>query len=92
MSDQIKQLQTLLKNQKNVFSNYLGRTDHTEHDIELTSNQLVRSKVYRNSSRQTETLKAKIKLLLGLEVIEMGGLYIPYDFNENPGMLPIPLC
>lgn len=69
MSDQIKQLQILLKNQKKVFSNYPGRTDHTERDIELISNQLVRSKVYRNSSRQTETLKAKIKPLLGLKVI-----------------------
>ncbi|KAF8778761.1 Gypsy retrotransposon integrase-like protein 1 [Argiope bruennichi] len=71
-TEQIGELKELLHKHKTVFSNKPGKTHLVEHDIELISNQPVRSKPYRTSQRQAEILKSEIKQMLDLKIIEMG--------------------
>ncbi|GBO29428.1 hypothetical protein AVEN_113598-1 [Araneus ventricosus] len=49
---EIEELRKLLGRHQNVFSNEPGKTHLVEHDIELISNNPIRSKPYRTSQRQ----------------------------------------
>ncbi|GBM05542.1 hypothetical protein AVEN_94814-1 [Araneus ventricosus] len=69
---EIEELRKLLGRHQKVFSNEPGKTHLVEHDIELISNNPIRSKPYRTSQRQTEILKAEIKRMLDLKIIEIG--------------------
>ncbi|GBN03486.1 Gag-Pol polyprotein [Araneus ventricosus] len=69
---EIEELRKLLGRHQKVFSNEPGKTHLVEHDIELISNNPIRSKPYRTSQRQTEILKAEIKRMLFLKIIEIG--------------------
>ncbi|GBM98698.1 hypothetical protein AVEN_212899-1 [Araneus ventricosus] len=66
---EIDELRKLLGRHQKVFSNEPGKTHLVEHDIELISNNPIRSKPYRTSQRQTEILKAEIKRMLDLKII-----------------------
>ncbi|GFU44899.1 retrovirus-related Pol polyprotein from transposon 297 [Trichonephila clavipes] len=57
---------------ENVFSNNPGLTDLVEHEIQLVSDQPVRTKPYRMSHRQNEILKTEINRMLKLGIIEVG--------------------
>jgi len=70
--EQISQLRMLLNRYKKVFSNEPGKTDLVTHDITLISSQPIRSKPYRFSPRQIEILKAEIKRMLEMNIIEIG--------------------
>ncbi|GBN70181.1 hypothetical protein AVEN_133631-1 [Araneus ventricosus] len=69
---EIEELRKLLGRHQKVFSNEPGKTHLVEHDIELISNNPIRSKPYRTSQRQTEILMAEIKRMLDLKIIEIG--------------------
>ena len=89
---QIENLRNLLNSHRKVFSNEPGRTDLVEHDIELISNQPIRSKPYRTSQRQTGILKEEIKRMLELKIIEIGqsDYTSPMILVEAPGKDPRP--
>ncbi|KAF8768490.1 Retrovirus-related Pol polyprotein like [Argiope bruennichi] len=91
-TEQIGELKELLHKHKTVFSNKPGKTHLVEHDIELISNQPVRSKPYRTSQRQAEILKSEIKQMLDLKIIEMGqsDYTSPMLLVEAPGKAPRP--
>ncbi|GBN34963.1 Transposon Ty3-G Gag-Pol polyprotein [Araneus ventricosus] len=69
---EIQEFPKLLGRHQKVFSNEPGKTHLVEHDIELISNNPIRSKPYRTSQHQTEILKADIKRMLDLKIIEIG--------------------
>ncbi|GBM51276.1 Transposon Ty3-I Gag-Pol polyprotein [Araneus ventricosus] len=69
---EIEELRKMLGRHQKVFSNEPGKTHLVEHDIKLISNNPIRSKPYRTSQRQTEILKAEIKRMLDLKIIEIG--------------------
>lgn len=89
---QIEQLKAILSSHSIVFSNDPGKTHLVEHDIELISNQPIRSKPYRTSHRQTEILKIEIKRMLDLNIIEIGqsDYTSPMILVEAPGKDPRP--
>ncbi|GFU07590.1 retrovirus-related Pol polyprotein from transposon 412 [Trichonephila clavipes] len=55
-----------------MFSNNPGLTNLVEHEIQLVSDQPVRTKPYRMSHRQNEILKSEINRMLKLGIIEVG--------------------
>ncbi|GFS83510.1 retrovirus-related Pol polyprotein from transposon 297 [Trichonephila clavipes] len=55
-----------------MFSNNPGLTNLVEHEIQLVSDQPVRTKPYRMSHRQNEILKNEINRMLKLGIIELG--------------------
>ncbi|GFW67622.1 retrovirus-related Pol polyprotein from transposon 297 [Trichonephila clavipes] len=55
-----------------MFSNNPGLTNLVEHEIQLVSDQPVRTKPYRMSHRQNEILKNEINRMLKLGIIEVG--------------------
>ncbi|GFS61217.1 retrovirus-related Pol polyprotein from transposon 297 [Trichonephila clavipes] len=67
--DRLREL--LIKNSK-CFSNNPGLTNLVEHEIQLVSDQPVRTKPYRMSHRQNEILKNEITRMLKLGIIEVG--------------------
>lgn len=69
---QIDQLRKLLVRHSKVFSNTPGLTDLVTHDIELTSDKIVRLRPYKSSRRQTEILRTEVEKMLKLGVIEVG--------------------
>ncbi|KAF8773029.1 hypothetical protein HNY73_015724 [Argiope bruennichi] len=69
---EIDALRKLLGRYQRVFSNKPGKTHLVEHDLQLVSNEPVRSKPYRTSQRQTEILKTELKRMLDLKIIESG--------------------
>ncbi|GBM51196.1 Retrovirus-related Pol polyprotein from transposon 17.6 [Araneus ventricosus] len=89
---QIEELRKLLGAHQKVFSNEPGKTHLVEHDIELISDQPIRSKPYRTSQRQTEILKSEIKRMLDLKIIEIGqsDYTSPMILVETPGKDPRP--
>jgi hypothetical protein len=80
---QIFQLNELINKNKKVFSNDPGKTNLVEFDIELTSEQFIRSKPYRASRRQTELLKIEIQRMLDLNLIEIGKSDYTYHSGGN---------
>ena len=90
--DQLEGLRKKLTKYKDLFSNEPGRTDMIEHDIQLISNQPVRSKPYRTSPRQSEILKEEIKRMLDLKIIEIGesDYMSPMILVESAGKEPRP--
>lgn len=89
---QIDQLRELLSRNSKCFSNEPGLTDLVEHNIELTSNEPIRSKPYRVSQRQNEILKSEIQEMLKLGIIEVGesDYTSPMILVEVPGKEPRP--
>ncbi|GFW91684.1 retrovirus-related Pol polyprotein from transposon 297 [Trichonephila clavipes] len=69
---QMDQLRELLSKYFKCFSNNPGLTNLVEHEIQLVSDQPVRTKPYRMSHRQNEILKNEINRMLKLGIIEVG--------------------
>ncbi|GFT10110.1 hypothetical protein TNCV_1115471 [Trichonephila clavipes] len=69
---QMDRLRELLSKYSKCFSNNPGLTNLVEHEIQLVSDQPVRTKPYRMSHRQNEILKNEIKRMLKLGIIEVG--------------------
>ncbi|GFX54765.1 retrovirus-related Pol polyprotein from transposon 297 [Trichonephila clavipes] len=69
---QIDRLRELLNKYSKCFSNNPGLTNLVEHEIQLVSDQPVRTKPYRMSHRQNEILKNEINRMLKLGIIEVG--------------------
>ncbi|GFT66457.1 retrovirus-related Pol polyprotein from transposon 412 [Trichonephila clavipes] len=69
---QMDQLRELLNKYSKCFSNNPGLTNLVEHEIQLVSDQPVRTKPYRMSHRQNEILKNEINRMLKLGIIEVG--------------------
>ncbi|GFU35887.1 retrovirus-related Pol polyprotein from transposon 297 [Trichonephila clavipes] len=65
-------LRELLSKYSKCFSNNPGLTNLVEHEIQLVSDQPVRTKPYRMSHRQNEILKNEINRMLKLGIIEVG--------------------
>ncbi|XP_077559123.1 uncharacterized protein LOC144174347 [Haemaphysalis longicornis] len=90
--DQKRELEALLEEFSDRFSDKPGRTSLLTHDIELTSSQPVRSKAYRVSPRQREILETEIQKMLALDVIEAceSDYTSPLILVEVPGKDPRP--
>ncbi|GFV41655.1 retrovirus-related Pol polyprotein from transposon 297 [Trichonephila clavipes] len=69
---QTDRLRELLNKYSKCFSNNPGLTNLVENEIQLVSDQPVRTKPYRMSHRQNEILKNEIKRMLKLGIIEVG--------------------
>ncbi|GFS64347.1 retrovirus-related Pol polyprotein from transposon 297 [Trichonephila clavipes] len=69
---QMDRLRELLNRYSKCFSNNPGLTNLVEHEIQLVSDQPVRTKPYRMSHRQNEILKNEINRMLKLGIIEVG--------------------
>ncbi|GFW32048.1 retrovirus-related Pol polyprotein from transposon 297 [Trichonephila clavipes] len=69
---QMDRLRELLNKYSKCFSNNPGLTNLVEHEIQLVSDQRVRTKPYRMSHRQNEILKNEINRMLKLGIIEVG--------------------
>ncbi|GFV75300.1 retrovirus-related Pol polyprotein from transposon 297 [Trichonephila clavipes] len=69
---QMDRLRELLSKHSKCFSNNPGLTNLVEHEIQLVSDQPVRTKPYRMSHRQNEILKNEINRMLKLGIIEVG--------------------
>ncbi|GFW81770.1 retrovirus-related Pol polyprotein from transposon 297 [Trichonephila clavipes] len=69
---QMDRLRELLNKYSKCFSNNLGLTNLVEHEIQLVSDQPVRTKPYRMSHRQNEILRNEINRMLKLGIIEVG--------------------
>ncbi|GFT75050.1 retrovirus-related Pol polyprotein from transposon 297 [Trichonephila clavipes] len=69
---QMDRLRELLSKYSKCFSNSPGLTNLVEHEIQLVSDQPVRTKPYRMSHRQNEILKNEINRMLKLGIIEVG--------------------
>ncbi|GFV57069.1 retrovirus-related Pol polyprotein from transposon 17.6 [Trichonephila clavipes] len=89
---QMDRLRELLSKYSKRFSNNPGLTNLVEHEIQLVSDQPVRTKPYRMSHRQNEILKNEINRMLKLGIIEVGESdYIsPMILVEVPGKEPRP--
>ncbi|GFW20283.1 retrovirus-related Pol polyprotein from transposon 297 [Trichonephila clavipes] len=69
---QMDRLRELLNKYSKCFSNNPSLTNLVEHEIQLVSDQPVRTKPYRMSHRQNEILKNEINRMLKLGIIEVG--------------------
>ncbi|GFY14074.1 retrovirus-related Pol polyprotein from transposon 297 [Trichonephila clavipes] len=69
---QMDRLRELLNKYSKCFSNNPGLTNLVEHEIQLVSDQPVRTKPYRMSHRQNEILKNEVNRMLKLGIIEVG--------------------
>ncbi|GFX02139.1 retrovirus-related Pol polyprotein from transposon 297 [Trichonephila clavipes] len=69
---QMDRLRELLSKYSKCFSNNPGLTNLVEHEIQLVSDQPVRTKPYRMLHRQNEILKNEINRMLKLGIIEVG--------------------
>ncbi|GFT48225.1 retrovirus-related Pol polyprotein from transposon 297 [Trichonephila clavipes] len=69
---QMDRLRELLNKYSKCFSNNPGLTNQVEHEIQLVSDQPVRTKPYRMSQRQNEILKNEINRMLKFGIIEVG--------------------
>ncbi|GFV62539.1 retrovirus-related Pol polyprotein from transposon 412 [Trichonephila clavipes] len=72
LDKQMDRLRELLNKYSKCFSNNPGLTNLVEHEIQLASDQPVRTKPYRMSHRQNEILKNEINRMLKLGIIEVG--------------------
>ncbi|XP_029832045.3 uncharacterized protein LOC115316745 [Ixodes scapularis] len=89
---QLGDLKALLGEFIDQFQSKPGITDLVVHDIELTTDQPVRSKPYRVSPRQREIMEREVKRMLDLGVIEAGesDYTSPLILVEVPGKEPRP--
>ncbi|GFV34084.1 retrovirus-related Pol polyprotein from transposon 297 [Trichonephila clavipes] len=89
---QMDQLRELLNKYSKCFSNNPGLTNLVEHEIQLVSDQPVRTKPYRMSHRQNEILKNEINRMLKLGIIEVGesDYMSPMSLVEVAGKEPRP--
>ncbi|GFV18088.1 retrovirus-related Pol polyprotein from transposon 297 [Trichonephila clavipes] len=89
---QMDRLRELLSKYSKCFSNNPGLTNLVEHEIQLVSDQPVRTKPYRMSHRQNEILKNEINRMLKLGIIEVGesDYMSPMIFVEVAGKEPRP--
>ncbi|GFU94738.1 retrovirus-related Pol polyprotein from transposon 17.6 [Trichonephila clavipes] len=71
---QMDRLRELINKYSKCFSNNLVLTNLVEHEIQLVSDQPVRTKPFRMSHRQNEILKNEIYRMLKLGIIEVGEL------------------
>lgn len=87
-----RDLESLLIEYEDMFSEKPGRTNLVVHDIELTATQPVRSKAYRVSPRQRAIIETEIKRMLELDVIEAceSDYTSPLILVEVPGKDPRP--
>ncbi|GFV97485.1 retrovirus-related Pol polyprotein from transposon 297 [Trichonephila clavipes] len=69
---QMDRLRELLSKYSTCFSNNPCLTNLVEHEIQLVSDQPVKTKPYRMSDRQNEILKSEINRMLKLGIIEVG--------------------
>ncbi|GFS52785.1 retrovirus-related Pol polyprotein from transposon 412 [Trichonephila clavipes] len=69
---QMDRLRELLNKSSKCFSNNPDLTNLVEQEIQLVSDQPVRTKPYRMSHRQNEILKNEINRMLKLGIIEVG--------------------
>ncbi|XP_064465530.1 uncharacterized protein LOC135377174 [Ornithodoros turicata] len=85
--DQLRDVKQIFSEYQDVFSSRPGKTNLVEHDIELLSNEPVRSKPYRVSPRQREIIESEIKRMLHLGIIEPGesDFTSPLILVEVPG-------
>lgn len=65
-TDQQSQLKELLWEFDECFTDRPGRTGLIEHDIELTSNEIVQRRPYRVSPRQREIFESELQRMLEL--------------------------
>ncbi|XP_077559082.1 uncharacterized protein LOC144174320 [Haemaphysalis longicornis] len=91
-SGQINALKRLLSEFADRFSSRPGKTHLLTHEIELTSDEPIRSKPYRVSPRQKEIMEAEIQRMLNLGVIEPAesDYTSPLILVEAPGKEPRP--
>lgn len=89
---QLVDMKALIGEFQDIFAGKLGRTDLVVHDIELTTEQPVRSKPYRVSPRQREIMEREVKRMLDLGVIEPAesDYTSPLILVEVPGKEPRP--
>lgn len=85
-------LREIVRDFEPVFSDRPGKTTLIEHDIQLSSEQPVRSKPYRVSPRQKEIMEAEIRRMCELGVIVPGesDYTSPLILVEVPGKEPRP--
>ncbi|GFW71268.1 retrovirus-related Pol polyprotein from transposon 297 [Trichonephila clavipes] len=89
---QIDELKQVITKNKDVFSPDPGTTHLMRMDIELISDKPIKTKPYRMSPRQINTLREEIKCLLELGVIEIGhsDYTSPLILVESPNKDPRP--
>ncbi|GFT26836.1 retrovirus-related Pol polyprotein from transposon 297 [Trichonephila clavipes] len=89
---QMDRLRELLNKYSKCFSNNPGLTNLVEHEIQLVSDQPVKTKPYRMSHRQNEILKNEINRMLKLGIIEVGesDYMSPMNLVEVAGKEPRP--
>ncbi|GFY34885.1 retrovirus-related Pol polyprotein from transposon 297 [Trichonephila clavipes] len=85
-------LHELLNKYSKCFSNNPGLTNLVEQEIQLVSDQPVRTKPYRMSHRQNEILKNEINRMLKSGIIEVGesDYMFPMILVEVAGKEPRP--
>ncbi|GFY06852.1 retrovirus-related Pol polyprotein from transposon 297 [Trichonephila clavipes] len=69
---QMDRLRELLNKYSKCFSNNPGLTNLVEHEIQVVSDQPIRTKPYRMSHRHNEIVKNEINRMLKLGIIEVG--------------------
>ncbi|KAG8184543.1 hypothetical protein JTE90_012632 [Oedothorax gibbosus] len=86
--DQIAQMKNLIWKYMKCFSNVPGKTELVMHDIKLSEEQSILSKLYRTSPRQNAILKTEIQKMLDLKIIEIGfsDSTSPMILVEAPGL------
>lgn len=90
--DEVVDLENLIKEFKDLFTDRSGKTNITTHDIELTSDEPVQVKPYRVSPRQVDLIRAKVERMLNFGVTEAGdsGYASPMIMVKAPGKQPPP--
>ncbi|XP_064490382.1 uncharacterized protein LOC135401724 [Ornithodoros turicata] len=89
---QVRDVEDIIADFQDIFSERPGRTSLVVHDIELTTNQPIRSKPYRMSPRQRVIMDKEIERMLELGVIEQAesDFTSPMILVEVPGKDPRP--
>ncbi|XP_064463444.1 uncharacterized protein LOC135374410 [Ornithodoros turicata] len=89
---QMKDIEILVSEFIELFTDRPGSTDAITHDIELTSEQVIRSQPYRTSPRQKEIIEEEVNKMLVFGIIEPGNsdFASPILLVEVPGKNPRP--
>ena len=70
MSEQRKDVETLMKQYPDVLSSLPGRTDRIQHDIKLLTSETIRTKGYSFPYKTRSVMETEIQDMLDLRVIE----------------------
>ena len=70
MSEQRKEVETLMKQYPDVLSSLPGRTDQIQHDIKLLTSETIRTKGYSIPYKTRSVMETEIQDMLDLGVIE----------------------